>query len=77
MPASRSARPARSIRSRARRLVVALAAFLRRALVPRVIPVVVVALLAPALVPTQATPAQAAGATLGPFGCPGCAVARP
>jgi hypothetical protein len=69
MPARRSACPARWSRARARRAVVAVATFLHRALVPRVIPVVVLALLGPALVTGQATPARAAGATLGPFGC--------
>ena len=69
MPASRPVRSTRSSRSRARRIIVALATLLYRALVPRGISVVVVALLGAALVTGQAAPAQAAGSTLGPFGC--------
>src|SRR3954471_20495284 len=68
MPASPSARPAPSNTARAAssaggpRGVGAVAPFLHRALVPRVVPVVVVALLGPALATGQATSAQAAGA---------------
>src|SRR5919202_6691777 len=51
-----------------RRTVAAVATFLHRALVPRVLPVVVLALLGPALLAGQAPPAQAA-TTLGAFGC--------
>ncbi len=58
----------RACRRQLRRTVAAVATFLHRALVPRALPVVVLALLGPALLAGQAVPAQAA-TTLGPFGC--------